>query len=344
MSARSALCIFFFSTLSNLCVYADDFIEPSMVAIPAGTYTMGSEANGKFKVPHSPQHEVEVKAFQLSKYEVTVGEFQKFVDDTNHKTKSECWTRKIGTTDIVMAPGRWNSSQNAPSKFHPVMCVEMNDALAYMHWLSKKTGKKYRLPSEAEWEYAARAGSKKDYFFDGDEQELCQYANIFDKSGELAFERDLGLDWTGVDCDDNVEYTSMVGMYKPNAFGLFDMIGNVGELVEDCEHLSYVGAPRDGSAWVTDCYQPKFLLGIISFDQKIIHRGGNYGSDGTYSRIFIRGHTGKSNPSSLGEGFRIALSGIEDDMNSVSQSTELYLKELSLRRKFRGDSNNNITK
>jgi formylglycine-generating enzyme required for sulfatase activity len=308
-----------------------NFTVPPMVTIPAGTFTMGSNTGTPVKIPHSPEHQVSVKSFQLAQYEVTVKEFRQFVKDTNHVTKTQCWKRKTGTDAIEMAEGSWDSPQYTPSDFHPVMCVGMDDALAYISWLSSKTGNQYRLPSEAEWEYAARAGSKDNYFFGNDEKKLCEYANIFDKSGERAFKRDLKLDWQGVACDDHAEYTSVVGMYKPNAFGLFDMIGNVGEYVEDCQHPDYKGAPSDGSAWITNCDKRELLFGLIVFADYIIHRGGNYGSNSEWSHIFIRGHAGKSNPSSLGEGFRLVLNTSQKNYSEEQiKNTDLFLKELSL--------------
>jgi formylglycine-generating enzyme required for sulfatase activity len=278
-----------------------------MVTIPAGKFIMGSNTGQPTKIPHFPERELTVKSFQLSKFELTVQEFRKFVEATNYETRTECWARKVGTGEAEVRPGSWNSPEYASSEAHPVMCVSQKDAKAYIAWLNQQTGKQYRLPSEAEWEYAARAGSQDDYFFGKDEKKLCEYANVFDKSGARGFKRDLGVDWTGIDCDDNAEYTSAVGSYKPNAFGLHDMIGNVGEYVEDCEHGNYEGAPSDGSAWITDCPREEYLFGLIKMDKKIIHRGGNYGSDDAWSRVFIRGHAGESNPSSLGEGFRLAL-------------------------------------
>lgn len=300
-------------TLGLLSFYAlnalaePSYIEPSMIIIPAGKFIMGSNTGQPTKVPHFPEREVTIRPFQLSKYEVTVKEFRKFVDATNHQTKTECWTRNIGTGEAEVRPGSWNSPEYVPSELHPVMCVTQEDAKAYIAWLNQKTDKQYRLPSEAEWEYAARAGSNEDYFFGKDEKKLCEYANVFDKSAARAFKRDLGVDWTGIGCDDNAEYTSAVGTYKPNAFGLYDMIGNVGEYVEDCEHINYEGAPSDGSAWITDCPRQEYLFGMIKVDKKIIHRGGNYGSGYDWSRLFVRGHAGELNPSSLGEGFRLAL-------------------------------------
>ncbi|WP_191968480.1 SUMF1/EgtB/PvdO family nonheme iron enzyme [Cellvibrio sp. KY-GH-1] len=299
-----------------------EIILPSMVSIPAGTFTMGSDTGEGFKVFHSPAHEVRVKTFQLSRYEVTVKEFRKFVEATNHKTRTQCWKRKAGTSEIEMVDGQWNSPAYAPTENYPVMCVGRDDAKAYAAWLSKKTGNQYRLPSEAEWEYAARAGSKENYFFGNNEQQLCEFANVLDESGSAAFKRDLGVDWPGVKCNDKAEYTSAVGMYKPNAFGLYDMIGNVGELVEDCQHFYYTGAPKDGSAWVTGCEDNVYFFGLLRSTPMFIHRGGNYGLGGSGSHIFLRGHTGGDNASSLGEGFRLAM-----DVDSTPSQTNVQHTE-----------------
>jgi formylglycine-generating enzyme required for sulfatase activity len=170
------------------------------------------------------------------------------------------------------------------------MCVSWEDAKTYAKWLSEKTNKAYRLPSEAEWEYAARAGTTSDYYFGNDTNKLCEYANILDISGVAALKRDYNLNKTGVDCNDGAEYTSAVGKYKPNAYGLYDMIGNVGEYTLDCEHNDYNGAPTDG------CNKERPM---------IIRRGGAYGAKATHVRSSNRAHAGITNPSSLGEGFRL---------------------------------------
>lgn len=326
MKLKNICCVAALLLLSVNLAAGQEYIVPPMVSIPAGTFTMGNDGGGGVKVFHSPAHEVTVKAFQLSRYEVTVKEFRKFVEDTKHNTKTKCWRRKAGTEQIEMVDGSWDLPAYAPTDYHPVMCIGLDDAKAYAAWLSKKTGKQYRLPSEAEWEYAARAGSRGNYFFGNDEQQLCEFANVFDKSGAAAFKRDLDVDWPSVDCNDRAEYTSVVGMYKPNAFGLFDMIGNVGELVEDCQHFNYTGAPTNGSAWVTDCEDNVYLYGLLRSTPMFIHRGGNYGLSGLGSRIFERSHTGGNNSSSLGEGFRLAMDEDSRSPQSTIQYPEQHLE------------------
>jgi len=316
---------------SSVTMAQKSAIEPEMVDISHGSFVMGSNVEGDFKLSSAPLHQVTISAFRMAKYEVTVGEFRTFVDATNYQVRKECWRREKGRKAVGVAPGSWDSPEYAPSEFHPVMCVSSNDAHAYIEWLSKESDTSYRLPSEAEWEYAARAGSTAAYHFGGKTEALCRYGNIFDRSGVRAFERDLGGDWGGVNCDDGAEYTSLVGMYEPNVFGLYDMIGNVGEIVADCEHYNYENAPIDGSAWMISCKEEEYLWGLIVFELKVVHRGGSYGDGALYSRTAIRGHTGISNTSSLGEGFRIAQDIVlgSHERNAPTHTTLIFREKMS---------------
>lgn len=225
-------------------------IEPQMVTIQAGVLDMGHARAANSQ----PVHVVAIKAFRMAKYEVTAAEFQRFVEATRHKAPRMC---------VQMASRRWfetvpneyvaGTSLQTASRFEPATCIGWNDANAYVQWLAKETGKPYRLPSEAEWEYAHRAGSTARYFFGNDETLACRYANLADRASEAAIRRDFGLeskDHVGViPCDDQAGYASIVGMYEPNAFGLHDTLGNIAEFVQDCYRDSYVGAPDDGGAW-----------------------------------------------------------------------------------------------
>ena len=276
-------------------------ITPSMVTIKGGEFSMGSTANPKSdNYPVSePVHTVKVKTFRLSKYETTVQQFRQFVDATGYKAEGDCWKLAANESGVDVGNISWNSPANAPSEAHPVMCVSWVDAHAYLQWLSQKTGRQFRLPSEAEWEYAARAGSEARYPFGEDAAALCKHANVFDRSGKAGITRLTGKTRSEVACDDQAELTTVVGMYAPNAFGLHDMLGNVGELVEDCQHLSYEGAPADGSAWTSAC-------ALFHGGEMVIHRGGSYNAGKVGASPAFRGHAGKENRSSLGEGFRIA--------------------------------------
>ncbi|WEF34076.1 formylglycine-generating enzyme family protein [Pseudoduganella chitinolytica] len=286
---------------SGPALAGDNVITPPMVTIKGGQFLMGSLDNPKDdNYPTSePVHAVKIKSFRLSKYETTVKQFRQFVEATGYRAAGDCWKLAANDWGMEAGPVAWDSPVNAPTDYHPVMCVSWNDAHAYVQWLSRQTGKQYRLPSEAEWEYAARAGSNARYPFGNDPAALCKYANVFDRSGKAAITRLTGKSRDEVNCDDGAGLTSVVGMYAPNAFGLHDMLGNVGEFVEDCQHLTYEGAPADGSAWTSAC--AAFHGGAMA-----IHRGGGYNNGAVGASPTYRGHAGLDNRSSLGEGFRIA--------------------------------------
>jgi formylglycine-generating enzyme required for sulfatase activity len=185
---------------------------PEMVVVSAGTFTMGSPSSepGRYE-NESPQHLVTIGyAFAVGKYPVTRDEYGLFASETN-RTFSE-----------------WLNPSFAQTGRSPVVNVGWDDAKAYVVWLSQKTGQRYRLLSEAEYEYAERAGTTTAYWW-GDEWN-CSYAN-------------------GSGCGHNG--TVQVGSYPPNAFGLYDMAGNTWEWVEDCWHENYTGAPANGAAWTT---------------------------------------------------------------------------------------------
>ena len=231
---------------------------PEMVLIEAARFAMGLPASETGRVDREgPQHRVAVvRPFAIARCETTVGQFRRFVQAENFKTdaekgggcfvydpKSDNWTRREGTS--WRDPGFDKSFEQSDS--HPVVCVSYNDARAYARWLSERTGAEYRLPSEAEWEHAARAGSLGSRFWENDPQDACAFANGADLT--------LGQHypdwaWELVDCKDGFVFTAPVGSFRANAFGLADMLGNAREWVEDCWHDNYKGAPVDGSAWL----------------------------------------------------------------------------------------------
>jgi formylglycine-generating enzyme required for sulfatase activity len=230
---------------------------PPLVTVPAGTFIMGSSEQdaareglpSTYVVDEGPPHTVTIaKPFALGEYPVTRGEFAIFVRETGHDPKG-C---------LVFASGRWRDDQHrswrntgyVQNDKHPVVCVSFDDAQAYIQWLSKKTGKTYRLPSEAEWEYAARAGTATVRFWGDGRDEACQYANVGDLYGANRLKWNLENKNRVFQCNDGFAYTSPVGSYKPNAFGLYDMLGNVYQWTQDCVHASYKDAPADGSAWL----------------------------------------------------------------------------------------------
>ena len=212
---------------------------PEMVVVPPGHFMMGAPPDDVIGSSIArPYHEVTIKyAFAVGVHEVTFDEWDACVAAggcNGYRPDDEGWGR--GT--------------------RPVTNISWDDAQAYVAWLSTRTGKKYRLLSEAEWEYVARAGTETRYFFGSDFFLLCQYANGLDDSVEGKATGVL----SGKNCACRDGYgmmTAPVGSYRPNPFGLYDILGNVAEWVEDRYisdpfHEGYLGAPADGSAWVRE--------------------------------------------------------------------------------------------
>ena len=223
---------------------------PEMVIIPAGTFMMGSpEAEVGRMSNEGPLHEVTISnPFAVSNFEVTVGQYGQFVRATGHAINNKCvvWTGARGGAPV--SGKNWSDPNFPQTDDHPVVCISWNDANAYIDWLAEKTGKAYRFLTEAEWEYAARAGTNTRYSFGDDESELCDYANV---PGQSAKRDNTGSPWLYIECDDRYGIqTSPVGSFAPNALGLYDVHGNVWEWVEDCYRSSFSGAPSDGSAWL----------------------------------------------------------------------------------------------
>jgi len=197
----------------------------------------------------TPLHPVSIRAFALGRFEVTRAEFTAFVRESAHQAGTSC----VGRGDDgkwIEQPGRtWREPGFPQSERDPVVCVSWNDAKAYVAWLSSKTGKSYRLPSEAEWEYAARAGTTTARPWGQGVQDACAHANVADQSAKELFAE---LPIHG--CRDGHAFTSPVASYRANAFGVHDMIGNVEEWVEDCWNYGYEGAPSDGGAWTSGVF------------------------------------------------------------------------------------------
>jgi formylglycine-generating enzyme required for sulfatase activity len=222
---------------------------PKMVVVPAGSFTMGSPSTEKGRfVYEDPQHSVRVsRPFAIGMFHVTVDQFAAFVTDAGYDPGSKCETWETGKWEEH--EGRsWRDPGFAQSGSDPVVCVSWNDAKAYAAWLSRKTGKSYRLVTEAEFEYAARAGTKTRFFFGDDEKDMCRYGNGLDQTAESKVPGHL-FTTSYLPCADGYAYTSPIGSFSPNAFGLYDMHGNAFELLEDCWHDDYKGAPSDSSAW-----------------------------------------------------------------------------------------------
>ena len=217
---------------------------PLMVVVPPGSYMMGSPESEPIRNDdEGPQHRVIIpKTFAVGVYEVTRGEFAEFVLETGYGFDFE-WVRcTITGEDEAGAIERQQSDE------HPA-CVKWDDAQAYVKWLSERSGNEYRLLSEAEWEYVARAGTSTSRYWDtywgGADRGQCRNANGADRGSGFEF---------GMRCDDGYATTAPVGSFERNAFGLHDVLGNLWEWTQDCWNESYAGAPTDGSAWESgDC-------------------------------------------------------------------------------------------
>ncbi|MCH8478035.1 MAG: formylglycine-generating enzyme family protein [Wenzhouxiangella sp.] len=234
---------------------------PTMVRIPAGTFTQGSpEGEGDGFGYERPQRTVDLPAFAIGQTTVTFEQWDACVADG-------------GCTHVPDDNG-WGRGDR------PVINVNWNNAQQYVTWLSHKTGYHYRLPSESEWEYATRAGTT-DRFNTGE----CITTDQANFRGELPAE--------GCPTGINRGQTLPVGSFGPNAFGLYDTHGNVWEWIQDCSNENYVGAPTDGSAWMTgDCSLARL-------------RGGSWFSIGQSIRSASRGESSHGTNSNQA-GFRVA--------------------------------------
>ena len=244
---------------------------PEMVVLPTGSFTMGTPDDEVGREPdEGPMHTVTFsKPVAISRFQVTAAEFDAYLKETGAKI-----------ADGDDRPGR-KCTASKPSypqgPRQPAVCIDFEDVKHYVNWLAKKTGKPYRMVSEATREYAARAGSSGPFPFPMDEGKnysIAKHANTYGPA-------------------DGYSYSSPAGSYPANAFAVYDMHGNVYEWLADCKHDNYVGAPSDGSAWVTDCAGE--LLQI---------RGNDWGEAPVFSRS---GNRNDIYPQTRGDwiGFRV---------------------------------------
>ena len=295
---------------------SDPVTNMELVPVKSGCFQMGDTYGDRRPVEDKdevPVHEVCVSDFYMGKYAVTVAQFRRFVDDTAYKTDAErnsgglsgCWSHESSITNSSyfewVASTNWkkpNKSQGNEDD-HPVSCISWNDAKAFTEWLARKTGKPYRLPTEAEWEYAARAGTQTRNYWGNNINDACQYSNVADNTT-----RKLGswLDkryhfWKEKhDCTDGYFFVAPVGRFKPNAFGLYDMMGNVWQWCEDWFDAEYYkSSPRN------DPTGP-------SVGEKRVNRGGSWNDQPQGVRASTRG-TGVPVRRYASIGFRVVLPG-----------------------------------
>jgi formylglycine-generating enzyme required for sulfatase activity len=233
---------------------------PVMVRLPAGTFRMGHEGPGG--APNeAPTRPVTLRAFSAGKFEVTHAEYAAFVAASGYKPTPGCLTDRDAPGWGYDPKASWADPDYPYDDRQPVVCVNWADASAYVAWLSQKTGKAYRLLSEAEWEYAYRAGTTTEFFWGDKLEDMCAYANGGDTTMHIHFP-----EWPAVGCDDGYVDTAPVGSFRPNAFGLYDMAGNVWEWTADCAAPTYGVQPTDGTAYTRDACPRRVL------------RGGSWGS------------------------------------------------------------------
>lgn len=266
---------------------------PEMVALPTGTFMMGSPdgESGRENVEGAPRRVTIAKRFAIGRFEVTVDQFSAFVADTGLAVSNTC--NEIVAFD--RSTGMWGPPEMSfrqpgfdVSGSQPVVCVSWHEAQAYAAWLRRRTGKPYRLPTEAEWEYAARAGTSTRYSFGSDETQLCAYARFADLGSRFG--------WHDACRSGIAAYGPLpVGSLKPNPWGLFDMHGNAWEWVEDCWTPNASEIPTDGSAFA----RPDGCeMGVV--------RGGSFAAGSKRVRSAMRSPV-PAGARHYNNGFRVAL-------------------------------------
>ena len=259
-------------------VFRDCPTCPLMKALSPGRFEQGAPTGQADASPlEMPRHPVRIPyPLGMGVYEITVGEFKEFAEATGHKSAG-CQMYNGKWQDS--AELNWNNVGFTQTLLHPVACVSWRDAGDFAGWLSKKTGQKYRLPTESEWEYAARAGSMDARPWKDNISSACASANVADQSATQQYPG-----WKVHPCSDGYVFTSPVGSFQQNAYRLYDMLGNVFEWVEDCWHADYRGAPADGSAWRAngDCTQHNLRGGSWFTSPALVSTSARNRFEGTY--------------------------------------------------------------
>ena len=279
---------------------------PEMVVLPEGDFDIGSPANepGRWEA-EGPQRQVHIQRFAIGKFHVTRGEWAAFVSATHRETTGGCAWSGLPTAknDEPDPAASWREFGYPQDDSHPAVCLSFEDAQDYVRWLRERTGQAYRLPSEAEWEYAARAGSTTPYPWGTEaSHEFANYGADTCCSG-LKAGRDQ---WV---------HTSPVGSFAANAFGVHDMNGNAMQWVQDCFAPSYASLPTDGSAYEQGLTlelpgELAFMTGTNSCSYRML-RGGDSANPPDFIRSAARNFAPPPGATlheykSTGTGFRVA--------------------------------------
>jgi len=258
---------------------------PLMVRIAPGSFIRGStdaettreNTPARDASNEKPQRRVDIRyAFAVAKHEVTRAEFARFARETKLPRSTDClsWDRAGRRWGRFPGERNWESPGFIQADDHPVVCVNWPEALAYTAWLSKRHGKAYRLLTDAEWEYVARAGTTTVRFWGDDRARACEYGNVSDRSKAQALQLPEAPEQI-FPCADGHVFTAPAGRFKPNPWGIHDLLGNAWEWTADCFARSYLGAPVDGSA-----RQP--AAGAACAER--VMRGGAWHADAFYIR------------------------------------------------------------
>ncbi len=262
-------------TVDNGTAFKDPITGMEFVFVRGGCYQMGSPAGETGRSDdEGPVHEVCVDDYYMGKNNVTVGQFSKFVNETGYRTDAEndggCYVWK-GNGFKKDNKVTWLNPGFLQDDKHPVTCVSWNDAKEFSAWLSRKTGKRLRLPTEAEWEYAARGGTRTSRYWGDIPDETGSFVNIADSTAKKQFGN-----LTVHNGDDGYSYALPEGSSRPNAFGLYDMLGNLWQWTQDWYDINgYRNSPR---------YNPQ---GPSLGDKRVL-RGGSWGYYPRYARSALR--------------------------------------------------------
>lgn len=277
---------------------------PEMIVLPAGSYMMGAPTDDTLRYDEEgPAHRVNIRQFAVAEFDVTAGQWAAFVSATNRPKGKGCLV--IGKDGLLTdSAASWCHPGFMQEENHPVVCISWGDIQDYVRWINKQTDGNYRLLTEAEWEYAARAGTTTTFpWGSAANHEYANYGTDTAFGYGLASGRDQ---WV---------YTSPVGSFPPNKFGLYDMNGNVLQYVQDCFAGSYLGLPEDGTAYNADVQlnmsgDLKSMNGTTSCAYHVL-RGGDWGDPPRMIRSAFRNWSPPpgstlQNYRSSGVGFRLA--------------------------------------
>lgn len=263
---------------------------PELIVVPGGEYVMGSGKEEKFREPdEEPAHRVRVNGpFAVGRFEITRAQYSAFVRETAREAKPGCHSTRGGRFQ-KNPRATWQNPGFEQKDEEPVVCVSWDDAQAYLAWLGTKAAKSYRLLTESEWEYVARAGSTgRHSWAETDDAAVCRYASVADTSIK-SYSSGLQM----FPCSDGFVQTAPIGRFPANAFGVYDMLGNAWEWVEDCWNEGYAGAPDVAQARLT------------GFCNERVFRGGAWNSKPPTVRVAYRDRESKDERHD-NLGFRIA--------------------------------------